>query len=156
VSESTDWSAWSREAVALMKARNEAWIERYGLADAPYTWNIDEGAVRFTRPGQSSVVADLCLVGTASASQGTFLWAWANDGVSKRSWERLHAVVGFGREHDLGLLTTPEWPGGRAEGLEMVAVAGRILDAEGAFVDTRDDLTIFFLIFNLREDLSGA
>ncbi|MDF2771348.1 MAG: hypothetical protein K0S86_842 [Geminicoccaceae bacterium] len=151
MSEATDWSAWSREAVALMQARNEAWIDRYGLANAPFTWNIDDRTLRFSRP-DGDVVADLCLVGATAGSRGTFLWAWADGGVPKHAWERLHAVIGFGQEHDLGLLTTPEWPGGRSEGLEMVAVAGRILDAEGAFVDTRDDVTIFFLLFDFREE----
>jgi hypothetical protein len=150
----TDWSAWSREAVALMQSRNEAWIERYALSTAPFNWNLDDGTIRFTRP-TGDVVADICFVGTASSRDGTFLWAWANDGVPKNAWQRLHAVIGFGREHDLGLLTTPEWSGGRAEGLEMVAVAGRVLDAEGAFVDTHGDLTMFFLLFDFREQAAA-
>jgi hypothetical protein len=155
VSGSTDWSAWSREAVALMQSRNEAWIGRYALAEAAFKWSLDDATMRFTRPA-GDVVAELCFVGTASASEGTFLWAWANETVPKRSWQRLHAVIGFGQEHDLGLLTTPEWNGGRAEGLEMVAVAGRVLDADGAFVDTRGDVTMFFLLFDFREEPATA
>jgi hypothetical protein len=138
-----------------MNERNERWIAQYDLASAPFTWNLEGRTLRFAPPGRGTVVAELCLVGTASASRGTFQWAWANDAVPKPSWERLHAVVGFGQEHGLELLTTAEWPGGRPEGLEMVAVAGRILDAEGAFVDTRDDLTIFFVLFDFREEAHG-
>jgi hypothetical protein len=63
---------------------------------------------------------------------------------------RLHAVRAFGARHGLALLTDPEWTGGRAEGLEMLAVAGRILDAEGTWVDADDDLTLFFLLFGLH------
>ena len=148
----TDWSAWSREAVALMQARNDAWIARFALSGAPYTWNLNEATLRFQRP-IGAVVAELCCVGSASTSAGTFLWAWANDAVPKGAWQRLHTVVGFGHAHDLDLLTTPEWSGGRAEGLEMLAVAGRILDAHGTFVDTHDDVTMFFLLFGFKEQL---
>jgi hypothetical protein len=58
------------------------------------------------------VVADLCLVGTASEMAGTFLWAWANDAIPAGAKLGLDAVRSFGTTHDLPLLTTPEWPGG--------------------------------------------
>lgn len=152
---STDWAAWSRDAVALMQARNEAWIERFGLSGAPYTWNIEQATLRFTRES-GAVIADLCVVGTAAASGGTFLWAWANDGIPKHAWQRLHPVIGFGQQHGLDLLTTPEWTGGKSEGLEVLAVAGRILDADGTFLDTHGDLTVFFLLFDIREERVAA
>ena len=135
-----------------MEARNNAWIARFGLSGAPYTWNLDQATMRFQRP-TGDVVAELCCIGTASHSAGTFLWSWANDALPKQAWHRLPAVVGFGQQHHLDLLTTPEWSGGRSEGLEMLAVAGRILDADGTFVDEHEDLTLFFLLFGLTEQL---
>ena len=138
-----------------MQSRNEAWNAQYGLSHAPFHWSLHDATMRFTRP-EGDVVADLCFVGTASTCEGTFLWAWANETIPKHSWQRLYAVIGFGQEHDLGLLTTPEWSGGRAEGLEMVAVAGRVLDADGAFVDTHGDVTMFFLLFDCREEPAKA
>ncbi len=151
MSSSTDWAAWSREAVALMQRRNEAWIQRFGLRGEPFDWDLERGTLSFAR-GNHAVVADLCVVGTASTCEGTFLWAWANGTMPEEARRQLDTVREFGEEHDLGLLTTPEWEGGRAEGLEMLAVAGRILDAEGFLVDTHADLTLFFLLFNLRRD----
>lgn len=55
----------------------------------------------------------------------------------------------FGITHDLPLFTTPEWPGGRAEGLEMLA-AGRIQEASGGFIDTAGDLILFFTLHQFR------
>jgi len=136
-----------------MQTRNDAWTARFGLSGTPYTWNLHEATMRFQRP-IGAVTAELCCVGTVSASEGTFLWAWANDGVPKQAWQRLHAVVGFGHANDLDLLTTPEWSGGRAEGLEMLAVAGRVLDADGTFVDAHEDVTMFFLLFDFKEEPS--
>lgn len=145
---STDWAEWSREAVSRMESRNQAWVARFGLQGAAYTWSLEPAELRFERPG-GTVAADLCLIGTLSASEGTFRWAWANDAIPPAARRGLEAVPAFGERHDLPRLTTAEWPGTRADGLEMLAVSGRILDSEGGFVDQEGDLTLFFTLGNL-------
>lgn len=145
----TDWPEWSRQAVAEMQARNRAWVARFSLERAPYRWDVDSALLTFVR-ADHRVVADVCLIGTASRSEGTFLWAWANEAIPDGAKRGLSAVRAFGVRHDLPLLVTPEWPGGRAEGLEMLAVAGRILDASGGFVDENEDLTFFFALSGFR------
>jgi hypothetical protein len=151
----TDWSEWSRQAVAEMQARNRAWIARFSLERAAYRWDVDSALLTFTR-ADDRVVADICLIGTASRSQGTFLWAWANEAIPDGAKRGLAAVRAFGARHDLPLLVTPEWSGGRSEGLEMLAVAGRILDASGGFVDETEDLTFLFTLSGLRAQPGGG
>ena len=126
----TDWSEWSRQAVAAMQARNDAWVSRFGLARAAYRWDLATAELRFER-AEDEVVADLCLVGTVSEAEGTFLWAWDNDEIPRSAKQGLEAVRTFGVTNDLPLLTTPAWPGARADGLEMLAVAGQIQNASG-------------------------
>jgi uncharacterized protein DUF6882 len=145
----TDWAAWSREAVAEMNRRNTEWIARYGLGSAPYRWDLGRATIRFER-GSERIIADLCLIGSVSEHEGTFLWAWANEATPAAATVRLDRVRRFGEEHDLPLLTTPESPGGRAEGLEMLAIAGRIQDAAGALVDRDGDVTVFFTLHRFR------
>jgi hypothetical protein len=146
--EAIDWAEWSREALAEMQARNQRWLGRFSLDGAPYRWDLDSATLTFTRAGDC-VTADLCLIGTASIPEGTFRWAWAGD-TPPIVTRGLGLVRSFGEVHDLPLLTTPEWPGGRAEGLEMLAAAGRIQDAAGVFVDQAGDLTLFFTLSNFR------
>lgn len=62
----------------------------------------------------------------------------------------LELVRQFGEAHDLPRLVTPEWRGGRADGLEMLAVAGRVQDASGGFVDATGDLMLFFTLRHFR------
>ena len=144
-----DWGAWSADAVALMNSRNRAWIARYQLTGAPYVWDLNSATIAFD--GTSNrVVADLCVVGTVSKAEGSFLWAWANEDIPAGAKHGLEKVRAFGDEFDLGLLTTPRHNGGRAEGLEVLAIAGRVLDAAGVWVDERGDLTLFFALFNFR------
>lgn len=79
------------------------------------------------------------------------MWSWANETTSVMDRLRMEAVRNFGREHDLQMLTDGEWRGGRAEGLEAVAIAGRILDADGVLLNEHGDLTMFFALFDFRE-----
>ena len=62
----------------------------------------------------------------------------------------------FGTLHDLPLLTQAEWPGGEAESKEMVAVAGRILDPEGIWIDRSGDLACFFVRSRFRKRAPSA
>ena len=96
------------------------------------------------------MVADVCVVGSASKAEGTFLWAWANETIPDEAKRDLEKVRDFGLEHDLGLLTEPAVAGGRAEGTEALAIAGRILGADGVWVDERGDLTVFFALSKFR------
>jgi hypothetical protein len=133
----------------MMQARNRTFVETYALAGEAYRWDLDAAQIAFVRT-EYAVVADVCVVGTVSASEGTFLWAWANGAIPPRARERIHEVRDFGEAHDLGLLTSAEWPATRAEGLEMLAVAGRVLDAEGVFIAPDGDRTFFFALHGFR------
>jgi hypothetical protein len=145
----TDWSAWSRDAVALMQRRNQEWQDRFSLAKAPFHWDLDSATIRFRRK-HDQVIASLCLVGTTSEAEGTFLWAWANETIPPAARHGLEAVRRFGEVNQLPLLATPEVKGSRSEALELLAVAGRIMDAEGAFVDPTGDVTCFFALSHFR------
>lgn len=145
----TDWGEWSRQAVAEMQARNEEWLQRFSLQHAPYRWDLGTAELMFERAGDH-VVAEICMIGTVSETHGTFQWAWANEAIPSTAVGGVDLVRAFGEAHDLPRLITPEWPGGRADGLEMLAIAGRVLDADGGFVDRERDLTLFFTLSHFR------
>lgn len=144
-----DWPAWSREAVRLMQERNRAWVESRCTKGLPYGWSLDDAQLTFQHEA-GKTVCDICVIGSVSRSRGTFCWAWANKAIPSCSQRGLANVRQFGNDWEIGLLTEPEWPGGRAEGLEMAAVAGRILDAEGIWIEDCGDLTLFFALSNFR------
>jgi hypothetical protein len=156
MSDMTDWAEWSRQAVAEMQARNEEWLTGFSLKGAPYRWDLGTAELIFVRAGDH-VVADICAVGTVSEAQGTFLWAWANDAIPSTAMRGLELVRAFGETHDLPLLITPEWPGSLPDGLEMLAIAGRVQGADGAFVDGEQGLKLLFTLsrFRVRPDTNG-
>lgn len=145
-----DWPRWSRESVALAQTRNRDWQSRFTLRAQPYRFDLDAATLTFDR-GSDLVVADLTVIGTTSRSEGTFLWSWANESLPVAATALATRVRVFGDENDLPLLTRPEWPAAHPEGLEMLAVAARILDAEGTFVHESGEVTYYFALFDFRE-----
>lgn len=143
MSTQTDWSAWSRESVRMMQERNDTLIRDFGLEGSAYHWDLAEARLVFPAAG---VVFDLSVIGSVSESTGTFLWGWANDSLPEGSLAGIERVREFGEANDLGLLARAEWRGGLAEGLEMAAIAGRLLDAAAVWVAPTGDVTLFFAL----------
>src|SRR5262249_17531247 len=102
------------------------------------------------RSDSTEVVADICVVGSVSEAEGSFRWAWANESIPSQARRDLEKVRVFGEGNGLDLLTTPEWRGSRSEGLEMSAVAARLLDAAGVWIETSPDITLFFALLRFR------
>jgi len=132
-----------------MQERNDAWMREFGLSGCQYEWNLDSAQILF-RSDTVEVVADICVVGSVSEAQGTFLWAWANEEIPCQARRGLDKVRAFGESNNLELLTIPEWGGSRPEGLEMSAIAARLLDAAGVWIETSADVTLFFALFRFR------
>jgi Family of unknown function (DUF6882) len=57
-----------------MQERNDAWIRDYGLQGCHYDWSLDTAQLVFRR-SSDEVVADICVIGSVSEAEGTFLWA---------------------------------------------------------------------------------
>jgi len=145
-----DWNAWSREAVETMVRGNAEWQRKFGLEGSPpFHWDLDSATLTFDAP-LGPVLATICLVGTTSDSEGSFLWSWANEAIPRQHGEALAAVHEFGRENQLALLTTPRIQGGRPEATECLCIAGRLQRALGTFIDQRGDVTLYFTILHMQ------
>ena len=150
----TDWNAWSREAVKAMQERNAQWQREYGLEGAPPAqWDLDSATMTLAG-ALGPVLATICLVGTTSDSEGSFLWSWANAAIPRQHGEALAAVHEFGRDNQLALLTTPRIQGGRPEATECLCIAGRLQRAVGTFIEQRGDVTLFFTLLHLQMPLA--
>lgn len=146
----TDWAAWSREAVEMMQARDAQWPQQFGLQGNPkYRWDLERALLALEAP-LHEVVATVCLVGTSSEQDGSFVWSWANEAIPRLHGEALEVVHDFGRENKLALLTTARIPGGRPEAMECMCIAGRLQRAVGTFIDQQGDVTLYFTLLHLQ------
>ena len=135
-----DWAAWSRESVALMRTRMAELLARHELAfGSPYRWDLEAGTIAI-----GSVTFRLVVVGTVASD--SFLWSWANDAVPELAKVDIERVRQFGIDNALPLLVEPCTRGGLAEGKECLAIAGRILDADGAWISQIDAGHILFAL----------
>lgn len=152
----TDWAAWSREAVEAMMARNAQWPRQFGLLEAPrFQWDLDRATLVFDAP-LHQVVAHVCLVGTSSEKDGSFVWSWANAAIPPHHGQALEAVHDFGRENQLALLTTPRIQGGRPEATECLCIAARLQRAVGTFIDQQGDVSLYFTLLHLQIAADGG
>jgi hypothetical protein len=136
-----------------MGERNRVWNRAYAPPDSPYVWDLNTATLTFPSVGDRGAVnAHIQVMGTVSACEGTYLWSWANGTLPAGSYEHVERVREFGVEHDLPLLTTGEWPGGRAEGMEMLAISSRILDAPGCFIEDIGDFSMFLAILRFEAE----
>lgn len=146
----TDWAAWSREAVEMMVARNAEWPRQFGLQGTPeFRWDLGSATLELEGP-LHTVVATVCLVGTSSESEGSFVWSWGNAAIPSQHGQALEAVHDFGRENHLALLTTARIPGARPEATECLCIAARLQRAIGTFIDQRGDVTLYFSILHAQ------
>ena len=135
-----DWTAWSQEAVAMMASRTRQLFAKHGLTPgSPSLWDLDAGEL---------VVggAHFPLIAVGTVSGDSFMWAWANDAIPTPAKEGLDRVRAFGEEHDLQLLVTPCISGGLAQAKECLAIAGRVLDASGVWLDRTEAGYIAFVL----------
>lgn len=93
------------------------------------------GGVEFTLVTVGTVVGD------------SFCWSWANEALPASAKVNIERVRQFGVENGLTLLNTPCLPGGLPQGQECLAIAGRVLDADGAWVDRTNTGHILFVLY---------
>jgi hypothetical protein len=142
----TDWAAWSREAVRQLIRKNERWPAEHGLPPSiRYSLHVDRAELTFPR-AEDELVAHFSVVASASKAEGTVLWGWANEALAAPAQVGLEQVREFGNANGLSLLTEPFVHGGLPEGRELLAIASRIMDASGGFIESEGDLTLFLAL----------
>ncbi len=115
-------------------------LAKHGLnAGSPYRWDLGTGELVV-----EGVHLPLVTVGTVSGD--SFRWAWATDAIPASAKRGLERVREFGEEHGLQLLCTARVGGGLAQGKECLAIAGRVLDAAGVWIDSIETGHIVFVL----------
>jgi len=136
-----DWGAWSRDSVTLMATRTRELLVRQGVAmGGDYRWDLDAATLAI-----GGAQFRLITVGTIAGD--SFLWSWANDAIPVTAKEGIAKVRYFGVDNDLSLLSEPCAAGGLAQGKECLAIAGRVLDAHGVWIDRTEAGFILFLLY---------
>ncbi|MEU1312733.1 DUF6882 domain-containing protein [Streptomyces cinnamoneus] len=148
-----DHSVWEEVVLAAherARARQALMVERFGLSgDVQYHWSMDDAQITWSREGKVFLTGRLTMIGSVSLAQQSWLWSWANESLPDAVLGDIERVRQFGEENDFPVLP---WPGFDYQP-ELVAearmVAASVLDAEGLWADSTDDMQLHFLLHDL-------
>ncbi|GAA2792092.1 hypothetical protein RMN57_33720 [Kitasatospora sp. CM 4170] len=146
----SDWEEVVFAARERARSRQARMIERYGLSgDVQYDWSLDDARITWSRGGEVFLTGRLTMIGSVSLSRGTWLWSWANDSLPRVALGDIEKVRRFGEANGYPVLP---WPGFDHHP-ELVAearmVAASLLDAEGLWAESLDDVQLHFLVHDL-------
>ena len=153
MSQEHDHSAWEAVVSAAREraaARQASMVERFGLSgDVQYRWSLDEARMTWSRGGTVFLAGRITMIGGVSRSEQTWLWSWANDTLPRAVLGEIEQVRRYGEANDFPVLP---WKG-FAYHPELVAearaVAAAVLDAEGLWTETTDNMQLHFLLHDL-------
>jgi len=101
-----------------------------------YQMKQDEGILRFNFEDGTVVECPFQAIGSFSTVDNSWAWAWANPSINESLKVDAQRVYAYGAEHQIALLTTPEWPASMDWAWSMTAFAASGGRAEGAFCAT--------------------
>ncbi|MFE7191049.1 DUF6882 domain-containing protein [Kitasatospora sp. NPDC057595] len=132
------------------RTRQAVMIERFGLSgDVRYEWSMDDARITWSRAGKVFLAGRLTVIGSVSIPRQSWLWSWANESLPPAALGEIERVRRFGEENGHPVLP---WPGFDYHP-ELVAearmVAASVLDAEGLWADSTDDVQLHFLVHDL-------
>jgi hypothetical protein len=111
-------------------------------------WSVDVPGGVISFAGGPSYRADL--VGSASAEQGTWLWAWANPHLPESTGAASGRLRRYGEEHAIGLLTTRSLPLGEPpDGIDphlAGLIATPLLDGDAYFLAENGPQTVALVL----------
>ncbi|MGX1267521.1 DUF6882 domain-containing protein [Streptomyces phaeoluteigriseus] len=145
-----DWEAVVLAARERARSRQARMVERFGLSgDVQYRWSMDDAQITWSRDAEVFLTGRLTMIGSVSLTQQTWLWSWANESLPHAVLGDIERVRQYGEENDFPVLP---WPGFNHDP-ELVAearmVAASVLDAEGLWAESTDDVQLHFLVHDL-------
>jgi hypothetical protein len=153
-------SGWEAKALAAHERGAEkqfAMIERFKLADdTTYQWSMDDARITWSRDGVPFVSGRLTMLGSVSASEGNWLWSWANPSLPAAVLGDVDKVRRYGEANGFHLLAWEVFHSHLEFVSEVRAVAASVLDAEGLWTDTSGDLQLHFVIHDMTRLEPGA
>lgn len=115
-------------------------------------WNYSqsEGLLRFSENSVLKIAAKAQIVGSYSKASGTWKWSWANGTVDESVKRDISKVREFGAERNFKELTDAHFACGEAHAWTLVAAAGEVLNARGAYRGQISDGWVYFLITDVQ------
>jgi hypothetical protein len=122
------------------------------------THHLDQkaGVLRFDFADGTVVECAFQAIGSFSAVDNTWAWAWANPSIGEALTADARAAREYGAAQDIALLTTPQWPADLEWAWSMTAFAAAGAKAEGAYCLMHGPLHMFVTFRDVKVTPPGA
>lgn len=146
----TGWDAVVLAARERARSRQALMVEHFGLpGDVQYDWSMDDAQITWSRDGKVFLTGRLTVIGSVSVAQQTWLWSWANGSLPHAALGDIEQVRQFGEENDYPVLPWPGFDSHPGLVAEARMVAASVLDAEGLWAESMDDVQLHFMVHDL-------
>jgi hypothetical protein len=145
------YDAWCEEAFAAFTAKQKQLAETFQLESwQRYDYDTRAGTLTFSDANGPRILADIQVVG--SIDDDDWRWGWSNEVWPPASTNGMQALRAFGAEHEIEELTTEYLESDDLDGLGwmLVAIAARVLEAEGGYRAPVQAGHIYFLIRSIK------
>jgi hypothetical protein len=138
-----DLSELLLEGQDMIDQLGDAHATRWGLGSAD-SWGLDQktGILTWTFP-HKTVTAPAQILGTHNQSAGSWLWAWANEGLLQRLRTDSERVKVWSEANQAQGLLSPKLDCDAETAATMAAIAFRITEATGFYRATAGASTLF-------------
>jgi hypothetical protein len=98
-------------------------------------WDLDQsvGDLVFTFSDGMIARCPAQIIGSFDSAAGSWMWAWANPSIEDSLKRASMRVREYGREHNIGRLTSEEWMGTEDDAWKMAALACKLCEAQGVY-----------------------
>ena len=129
--EPQQFSEFRHEAVHRLMRLNEECEQGFRISSWPHwDYDLERGTLTFSQDGVPKIVASIQVVGTTSASGGTWLWGWANEHLPPTVTTAMAKVRQFGEAERVAQLTEAKLTDDEHLGWAMTAIAAKLLTKE--------------------------
>lgn len=121
-----------QQAIAELQAKTAAHTQAWGLAQADWNANLNDGTLVFTTP-EVQVTTRMQVIATYNVYSHTWLWGWDHPSVPEPLSHAAQSVLAFAREHDLPHLQQRQVTCDEDVAWLMAALAVHLTGAQGAY-----------------------
>ncbi|NNJ27631.1 DUF6882 domain-containing protein [Alienimonas chondri] len=145
--------AASVEELETKTELNKAW--GLGTFDR---WDLDQqtGEIVFSNADGTTARASAQIIGSFSANDSSWLWAWDNPSIADALKADARTVKAYGEEHGIDRLTTRKWTGTEEGAWEMAAVAAKLCGATGVYRGPAGRSSVFITFGEVDVRNSGS
>jgi len=130
-----------------LERKQAALIEGYQLDSyGGFDYNMSKGTIEFKQGSDVKVTANFVPVGSYNEEQQSWMWAWANGGVTGEINERAESIKVLEDKTGNEIFSSKTIPADEGLAWEIAAMACNHYQGEGVFAAPIADLLIFMVL----------